>query len=154
MNKIGGYEVLNSKAVKKIMLRLKEQFCFEEQLNYAFLLSKKDKVFLINREIDLIKHDDFRVDALGLYFGKYYADGFRLSIEGAQLLSEKCGCGVISISKQLKHQWLKGQNIEVDTDHKFVILKSEGDTLGCAKVKEKVALNSVPSARTLKNVND
>ena len=154
MNKIGQYEVLNSKAVKKIMLALKEQFCFDEKLDYAFLKSKKDKVLIINKEVDLINHESLRVDALGLYFGKFYADGFRLSIEGAQLIGDKCGCNVLSVSREQKHQWLKGQDLLVSSDASFVIIKSEGDFLGCAKVKNGLAFNSVPSARTLKVVNE
>lgn len=154
MNKIGNYEVLNSKAVKQIMIALKNQFCFEEKLDYAFLLSKKDKILIINREVDLINHESFRIDALGMYFGKYYNDGFRLSIEGSQLIGPRCKCNVFDLNQRQKHSWLKGEDIELDMDNGFVILKSGTDFLGCAKVKNFSALNSVPSARTLKVVNE
>ena len=154
MNKVGQYEVLNSKAVKKIMVALREQFCFEGVLDYAFLRSKKDKVLIINKEVDLISHESLRVDALGLYFGKFYADGFRLSIEGAQLIGDRCGCNVFLVSKEQRHQWLKGQDLVLGVEDGFFILKYESDFLGCAKVKKGVALNSVPSARTLKVVNE
>ena len=154
MNKIGQFEILNSKSVKKIMQALDEQFGFKEKLDYAFLQSKKDKVLIINKEIDLIDHENLRVDAIGLYFGKYYNDGFRLSIEGTQLLGDMCKHNVIEISQEQKHAWLKGLDIEINQDNSFVILKSGEDYLGCAKVKNSYALNSVPKARTLKNVNE
>jgi NOL1/NOP2/fmu family ribosome biogenesis protein len=154
MNKIGQFEILNSKAVKKIMQDLKEQFEFEEKLNYAFLKNKKDKILIINKDVDEVGHEKLRIDALGLYFGKYYNDGFRLSIEGTQLIGSKCKKNIIEINQEQKHAWLKGEDLEINKDNSFVILKSDKDYLGCAKVKNGYALNSVPKARTLKNVNE
>ncbi len=154
LNTIGKYEVLNSKARKEIFKALDEQFCFSGSLDYAFLLSKKDKVLIINKDVDLINHESLRVDALGLYFGKFYSDGFRLSIEGSQLIGSSCMCNVVEISQEQKHSWLKGFDLEVSIKSGFIILKSGSDYLGCAKVKDFVAFNSVPKARTLKNVNE
>ena len=154
MNKIGQYEVLNSKAVKKIMVELKEQFCFDDKLDYSFLKSKKDKIFILNKEVDFLPHESLRIDALGLYFGKYYNDGFRLSIEGSQLIGPKCSCNVVVLSQEQKHAWFRGEDISLDMENGFVILKSGDDFLGCAKVKGFVALNSVPKARKLKTVNE
>lgn len=154
MNKIGQYEILNSKAVKNILFDLNEQFGFSKKLDYAFLKSKKDKILIINKDVDLIEHEKLHVDALGLYFGKYYNDGFRLSIEGAQLIGDFCLKNVVLLSKEQKHEWLKGNDISVNVFEGFIILKSGADYLGCAKVKNGLALNSVPKARTLKNVNE
>lgn len=154
MVSIGNYEVLNSKAVKNIVNSLKDQFCFSGELDYVFLVSKKDKVFILNRDVELLDYEFLRVDALGLYFGKYYNDGFRLSIEGSQLIGGSCGCNVVEISQELKHDWLRGSDLNLELPNCFVILKSGDDFLGCAKVKNGFALNSVPSARTLKVVNE
>ncbi len=154
MNKIGQFEILNSKAVKKIMQELNSQFGFEEKLDYAFLLSKKDKIMVINKTVDLLDHEKLRVDAIGLYFGKYYNDGFRLSIEGSQLIGPRCTHDVIDLDMDQKHAWFRGEDIELDNENGFVILKSGDDYLGCAKVKNFHALNSVPSARKLKTVNE
>ncbi|MFP4568230.1 MAG: methyltransferase RsmF C-terminal domain-like protein [Candidatus Woesearchaeota archaeon] len=154
MNKIGQFEILNSKAVKKIMQDLNKQFDYDEKLDYAFLKSKKDKIMIINKEVDLLEHEKLRVDTLGLYFGKYYNDGFRLSIEGTQIIGTKCKKNIIELTQTQKHAWLKGEDIPITKENGFVILKSGKDYLGCAKVKNGDALNSVPNARTLKNVNE
>lgn len=154
MNTIGQFEILNSKAVKKIMQALNDQFGFSEKLEYAFLQSKKDKIMIINKDVDLLDHESLRVDAVGMYFGKYYSDGFRLSIEGTQLIGSKCKFNVINLDSKQKHSWFKGEDIELNMDNCFVILKSDDDYIGCAKVKNSYAMNSVPSARTLKVVNE
>jgi len=151
---IGNYEVLNSKEVKKIIFSLKEHFCFEGELKYVFLQSKKDKIYVLNREVELIDYEELRVDALGLYFGKFYADGFRLSIEGTQLIGQDCKCNVFELSQFEKHEWLRGIDLKVNVENGFILLKSGTDFLGCAKVKNFIAFNSVPNARTLKVVNE
>lgn len=154
MTKIGTFEVLNSKAVKKILTMLQKQFCFNKKLDYVFLVNKKDKVYIINRDVELLEYEKLRVDSLGMYFGKYYKDGFRLSIEGTQLIGKECKCNVIEISKQLKHDWFKGIDLDLELSNCYILLKSKNDFLGCAKVKNGFALNSVPTARTLKVINE
>lgn len=156
MNKIGQFVILNSKAVKKIMQSLYDQFGFSEKLDYAFVQSKKDKIMIINKDVDLLDHEKLRVDAAGLYFGKYYNDGFRLSIEGTQLIGPMCSHNVIELDSKQKHAWFKGEDLQLDNDryNGFVILKAGEDYIGCAKVKNAFALNSVPSARKLKVVNE
>jgi NOL1/NOP2/fmu family ribosome biogenesis protein len=92
---------------------------------------------------------------MGLYFGKYYNDGFRLSIEGAQLIERKCKKNVIEISIEQKHDWLMGKDIPLEGhENSFVILKWKEDVLGCAKVKHEIAFNSIPNARKLHIVNE
>jgi len=154
MNKIGNYEILNSKTIKNIINLLKQQFCFKGNLEYVFLKSQKEKIYLINRNIELLDFQKLRIDALGLYFGKFYNDGFRLSIEGAQLIGKNCSCNIINLNQLQKHDWLKGIDISLNKENSFVILKSDDDFIGCAKVKNSIALNSVPSARRLKVVNE
>jgi NOL1/NOP2/fmu family ribosome biogenesis protein len=151
---IGNFEVLNSKAIKQIVKSLKDQFCFEGALDYVFLLSKKDKVFLLNRDVEVLDYECLRIDALGMYFGKYYKDGFRLSIEGTQLIGDMCKCNVVEVNQRTKHDWFKGIDLDVEMEHGFIIIKSDDDYIGCAKVKNNVAFNSIPSARTLKVVNE
>jgi len=151
---IGNFEVLNSKLSKQILFALKEQFCFDGELDYVFLKNKKEKIYVLNREIELIDYEKLFIDALGLYFGKFYSDGFRLSIEGSQLIGARCKCNVVELSQREKHDWLRGFDLNINVEYGFVLLKSGDDFLGCAKVKNFVAYNSVPSARTLKVVNE
>lgn len=148
-------EVLNSKEVKEIMKQLKEQFEFEDKLDYVFLRNNKEKVYITTREIDNIDLNSLRIDSIGLYFGKYYNDGFRLTIEGAQLIADKCKKNIVEISQEQKHDWMLGKDIPLEGhENSFVILKWKNDIVGCAKVKHETALNSIPSSRTLHVVNE
>lgn len=148
-------EVLNSKEIKNIYKQLNEQFGFDEKLDYVFLRNNKDKVYISTRDIEKIDISSLRVDSVGLYFGKYYNDGFRLSIEGSQLIACKCKKNIVELSTEQKHDWLMGKDIPLEgRENSFVILKWKKDILGCAKVKREAALNSIPSSRTLHVVNE
>ncbi|MGV8162640.1 MAG: hypothetical protein ACP5N2_04900 [Candidatus Nanoarchaeia archaeon] len=148
-------EILNSKEIKEIMKQLKDQFDLDEKLDFVFLRNNKEKVYVTTRSIENIDLNSLRIDSLGLYFGKYYNDGFRLTIEGAQLIADKCKKNVIEISQEQKHEWLLGKDIKIEGhENSFVILKWKNDILGCAKVKHENALNSIPTSRTLHTVNE
>jgi NOL1/NOP2/fmu family ribosome biogenesis protein len=126
-----------------------------EKLDYVFISNNREKVYITTRDIELIDLESLRIDSVGLYFGKYYTDGFRLSIEGSQLIADKCTKNVIDLTQEQKHEWLLGHDIKLKGhENSFVILKSKTDILGCAKVKHEFALNSIPSSRTLHTVNE
>jgi NOL1/NOP2/fmu family ribosome biogenesis protein len=147
--------VLNSKEIKNITKQLEEQFGIEEKPDYVFLQNNKDKVYITTRDIERIDLESIRIDSIGLYFGKFYSDGFRLTIEGAQLIGPLCKKNVVDVTLGQKHDWLLGKDIPLEVkENCFVILKWNNDYLGCAKVKNGIALNSVPSARTLHVVNE
>jgi NOL1/NOP2/fmu family ribosome biogenesis protein len=148
-------EVLNSKETKEITRHLREQFGFDGKLSFVFLRNNKERIYITTRNIENIDLKSLRIDSMGLYFAKIYSDGLRLTIEGTQLIGPKCRKNVVSISLGQKHDWLLGKDIPVGTkDNCFILLRWNNDYLGCAKVKNGVALNSVPSARTLHVVNE
>ncbi len=147
--------VLNSKEIKAITKQLEEQFGLVDKLDFVFLRNNKDRVYITTREIEKIDLASIRIDSVGLYFGKVYADGFRLTIEGAQLIGPLCKKNIVDVSLGQKHDWLVGKDLPLDVQENcFVILRWNNDYIGSAKVKNGVAFNSVPSARTLHVVNE
>ncbi len=147
-------EILNSKEIKKLMNLLDEQFGYQEKPDFAFLISNKEKFYIINKDIDNINYEKLRIDSAGLYIGKFLKDGFRLSIEGSQLFGPKCKKNILNINDYQKHDWLKGNDLEIEQKDGLYLLKWNEDFLGCAKIKENHALNSVPKARRLFVVNE
>lgn len=148
-------EVLNSRQVKEIMRMLEEQFGVKEKPGLGFLRSNKDKVYVINKDVDRINIKDFRVDSAGMYFGVYMKDGFRLSVEGSQFIGSMATKNVLELSLEQKHEWMKGNDISLNgVDNGFYIVKWKDDFLGCGKAKNSVLLNSVPKSRRLIIVNE
>ena len=79
---------LQNKEVKKILELINKQW--NAQLDwvkdYAFLLSTKDNLYIINREVDNIDFTKLNINAIGLYFAELKNGEIRLSIEGSQLV--------------------------------------------------------------------
>ena len=155
---------LNSKERKKILQALREQFGVTELPEIVFIQNAKDKVYVINRDIERIPYNSIYIDSLGLYFGSWHIDGFRLSMEGAQLMNERCKENVLTLTDEQKIMWLKGVDIPWEKTDKnyFVIVKHKNNILGCGKLRkpregkneETYIMNYVPKARRLVVVNE
>lgn len=154
--KIGpNLEVMNSKATKEIKHMLEEQFGIKNKFEFAFTKNAKDKIYVINRDVEKIRFDKLRIDSAGLYIGTIQPDGFRPSIEGTQMLGKLAKKNVVEISLEQKHEWMKGNNIDLPGENeRIVLLKWKNDFLGSGKIKNGVVLNSVPKARRLIVVNE
>ncbi|MDO8642810.1 MAG: hypothetical protein Q7R76_04480 [Candidatus Woesearchaeota archaeon] len=159
--------ILPSKQVKEIHEHLLRQWgcSFDDKKKYGYLLSRKEKIYLINRNVtstlDLDILISLRIDRMGMYFGEQVPGGLRLSIEGSQLVGPHATKNVLTISDTEKSLWLKGEPLEKHVDEQgFVIIACPAgdrtDFLGCGRVHadhEKVA-NFIPKTRTLLSSNE
>ncbi|MBU0666778.1 MAG: hypothetical protein ABIC91_00375 [Nanoarchaeota archaeon] len=148
-------KILNSKETKRILKHLEMQFGFCEKPHLVFMINSKDKIYVINRDVEKIDLSVLRIDCLGLYFGTVCIDGVRLSIEGSQIIGPKSNKNILKLSKQDFEKWLKGEDFEIDTKLSgFVLIKHEKDFIGCGKAKNGLLMNFVPKSRRLKVVNN
>ncbi|MFH0752538.1 MAG: hypothetical protein V1914_02965 [archaeon] len=141
--------ILNSKEIKRILKTLEEQFGKFDLRDYVFFMNNDSKVFLLSRKFAELDEKKVRVNNLGLYFGKEEVDGFRLTIEGAQLVNPKKN--VVNLTKDQVPCWMRGEDIEVG-DLKlygYVVVKHEDDIFGCGRFKEGRVLNSIPKSRRI-----
>lgn len=154
--KIGpNLEVMNSKATKEIMKMIYDQFGIIHKFEFAFTKNSKDKIYVINRDVERISFDKLRIDSAGLYIGTIQPDGFRPSIEGAQLLGKFATKNVIEITLEQKHDWMKGNDIDLPgEEERIVIVKWNNDFVGAGKIKNGKLLNAIPKSRRLIVVNE
>ncbi len=144
---------LTTKELKPILSLLKEQWGFSEKIEHAFILTDKERIFIVNREIGEIDFSKLRINSIGLYFGEYRNNELRLSIEGSQIVGTKATKNVVELNNDELKQWLRGEDLEKESDATgFVIIKHGNDYLGCGKIKESRLLNFVPKARRLMNI--
>lgn len=148
--------VLNSKDRKLIRQQLVDQFGITELFDdkVLFCFNKKERVYLANKELFDVQQDELRTNMFGLYIGTFMIDGFRLSIEGAQLLGPQATKNILSLSKDLRDAWLKGEELEASNhdDDCYLLLKYENDFLGVGKKKGERVLNYLPKSRKLKKI--
>src|SRR3989344_962301 len=105
---------LNNKQVKSIRAFLKEQYGFSEELDYQFLLSNKDNLYAINKDIEKIDLSDARVNSLGLYIGELRQGQLRMSMEGAQLIGPHAKKNILDIDQDQLRLWMKGEDVELN----------------------------------------
>lgn len=142
--------ILKRKEVKNVLGLLEAQFGFSGELEYAFLQNNEGKIYIVNKECLELDMAKLRVNSFGMYFGFLANDGFRLTIEGAQLIGKDCSKNVVDIGEEEMRKWLSGADIEYDGDKEgYLILRCGEDYLGSGKIKEKKILNFVGKARRL-----
>lgn len=143
------WKILASKEIKQIRRLLQEQWGFSGELEYAFLQSAKDNIYIISRDVAKVDWTKLRISSAGLYFGEL-KNGLRLSIEGSQLVGPHATKNVYDVTSEEAMRWLKGEELKTQATTKgYLIIKHGKDFLGCGAIKEGVILNFVPKIRRL-----
>ena len=146
-----GLKFLNSKEIKEIKKKLEAQYDFSGPLDYAFLISEKNKVYIVKKDIDAINLESMRINSFGIYFCEDYGDKLRLSIEGSQIIGPYAKKNVIELDKQSARLWLKGYDVDYPGNTSdYVIIKSGNDYMASAKHKDGKLLNHVPKERRIR----
>jgi len=144
-----------SKELKELFKLLEEQYgAIPPNLkDYAFV-KRKDKIYLITRDIERIPFENIRINSLGLYIIEHKHNQVRLSIEGAQLFGPHATKNVCEIDSAQMKKWICGKDLQLEGEYSgFVILKHGTDYVGSGKYKDGIITNFVPKARRLNEVH-
>ena len=143
-------KILNTREKKPYLAKIKEQWGCDFSTDLVWMVSKKDKLFLIKPSIASIDLTQLRIDSMGLYFGTINKGELRLSIEGSQMIGPIAKKNIVDLSKEEMHHWLHGEDLEKETESiGYVILKHEKDYLGCGRIVGKKILNFIPKSRRI-----
>lgn len=156
--------VLNTREKKKIIDGLKELYGFSGKIDDAILISSKQKLYLLTKDIANISKDEeheLRIDSAGLYIGRQETEGIRLSMEGSQLVGLHASKHILEIDEAHLEPWVKGEDFElseaekekIDGEEGFFIVKFDGDYMGCGQIKKGVVRSLVSKERRLKVLN-
>lgn len=145
------YAILNAKEKKAINEMFANQWGFVKKLDYVYILSRKNKLYFITRDLERLDTKNLRVNSLGVYIGEVlYDKELRLSVEGSQIIGAHATKNVVEITKDQMRSWLKGNDLDASLDsNAFVIIKHGDDFLGCGKAKDGRVLNFVPKTRRI-----
>jgi len=143
-------KILNKKKIKKILSMLEQQFGFKGKLDYAFLRSEKNRIYIVNTDLSKIDLEKLNINSLGLYFGTLAENKIRLSIEGSQLIGPKSNKNILDINDAELKTWFRGEHVD-DGDGlaDFVLLKHKDDFVGCGKAVQGKILNYVSKSRRI-----
>ena len=143
---------LNSKEIKKIKESFLTEFGYFWQEDYAYVLSEKERLSIINKDLVAMDLKQLRIDKIGLYVAEIKNNQVRLSKEGAQLLAQEAGNHKITLknthqlSAQEVQDYFKGLDLAKDlgAESKLIILQHHDNVIGCARYKDGKILNFLP----------
>ncbi|MFH1359132.1 MAG: hypothetical protein ABIH37_04540 [archaeon] len=146
---------LTSASKKKILNQLNQQYGIST-LPYLLLQFGKEKIrlysgLLSNQElIDLDKN--INIETIGLYSVNQPTnqDQIRLTLDGTQLFKSQITKNILEINNKQSDQWLRGSDLDIQTDNNFKILSNNNNFLGCGKSTGEKITNFIPKERRIK----
>ncbi len=144
-------KILASKEKKQFLALINKQWGSDFKPDYAFLLSEKEKMYVIHPDVSKVDLSLFRINSVGMYFAEHKRGELRLSIEGSQIIGPLATKNVLELSDEEAIEWLRGKDFEKKGDWSgFVIMKHNNDFLGTGKyTADGRILNFVPKSRRL-----
>ncbi|MBI3026931.1 hypothetical protein HYY70_02365 [Candidatus Woesearchaeota archaeon] len=141
-------KILNSKEIKEILMLIESQWGAKIKLDYGFLKSSKNRVFVVSKSISEIDVSKLRINSVGMYFCEIDGKGIRLSIEGSQIIGPKAAKNIAEINEEETKRWFKGEDLETKGNYSgFLIIKNKNDFLGSGKYANGRILNYVGKTR-------
>lgn len=151
-------KILSSRELKLINQAFSKSWDMDIRLadfGYAYLLSRKNKVYAVTKEIGQIELDELNIDTMGIYLFYWDKKTLRLSIEGSQIFGRFAKKNIIDLDKDQMKDWLRGLDISLclDDADSFHIIRYKDeyndDYLGSGKIKDDTLLNFIPKNRRI-----
>ena len=146
-------KIVRSTPKKKILQQLNEQFGI---LKLPFLIlrfgKEKFRAYSGNLSVEELNKLDaeLRIENIGLYFAKEQIDGIRLTFDGIQLFKDEITKNIIELDDKQADEWLRGNDLDIQTENAFKILKHNNEFIGCGKSTGERITNFVPKERRIK----
>ena len=146
-------KIIKSSEKKKILKQLNEQFGIKK-LPYLLLRFGKEKIraysgSLSTEELNILDKN-IRIENIGLYFAKQEKQEIRLTLDGVQILKPQITKNILEINDKQAKEWMRGDDLIIQTDKTFKILKNNNEFIGCGKSTGEKITNFVPKERRIK----
>jgi len=146
-------KIIKSSEKKKILAQLQEQYGIAK-LPYLLLRFGKEKIRLYSGNLSSeelnILDKNLRIENAGLYFSKQHQDKIRLSLDALHLLKNQITKNILELTDKQAEQWFKGEDLQIQTNRNFKILKNKEDIIGCGKSTGEKITNFMPKERRVK----
>lgn len=147
-------KLIYSSEKKYVLNKLNEQFGIEK-LPYLLIKFGEDKIRLYsgslsNEELNTLA-SELNIENIGLYFAKEEKDGIRLTLDGLQILKNQVTKNILELTDKQADDWLRGNDLDIQTKRGFIVLKNNNEFLGCGKSTGERIANFVPKERRIKN---
>lgn len=146
-------KIIKSNEKKKILQQLNEQFGIQK-MPHLLLRFGKEKIRAFSGNLssnELLTLDaNLRIEYAGVYTAKQQADGIRLTIDGLSLFKEQITKNILEVTDEQAQEWFKGQDLLIQLENTFKILKYKDELIGCGKSTGERIVNFMPKERRIK----
>ena len=137
---------------KKILSELKEKYGIKK-MPYLLVKFGKEKIRaysgnLSTEELRFLDRN-IRIENLGLYSFNV-GNEIRLTFDGVSLFRNQITKNILEINDKQAKEWLKGNDLLMEEQRGFKILKNKGEFIGCGKSTGEKITNFVPKERRIK----
>jgi len=147
-------QIIRAGEKKKIIEQLNEQFGIEK-VKHLLLRFGKEKIRAFSGNLssnELLTLDAYlRIESAGVYIAKQQEDGIRLTIDGISLFRNQITKNILELTNEQAQEWFKGQDLLIQIDKSFKILKYKDELIGCGKSTGERIVNFMPKERRIKN---
>lgn len=148
-------EILKRNKRIEIEKLLKKNYDIKIPFKYHLIKLGKEKIRIFSGNLkrqDLLRLNKIlTINYIGLYFAFFKSQNqeFRLGFDSAILFGKNSN-KFVELSNSEAEEWLKGRDIEKETEFKgYILIKYGTDILGCGKATGKKILNFVPKERRI-----
>ncbi len=92
-----------------------------------------------------------KIETAGLYFANESDGDLRLTLDGTQLFKEQILKNILNVDDKQAENWLKGNELYIETSPGFKVIKHNFEFIGCGKSTGKKISNFVPKERRVKD---
>ena len=153
---IGKMKVLSKGEIKDLERRIEKNYGSKVNLrDFLVLVNKKNKIWLVNKEVLNLDLSKLRINALGLGFGKLKRnEKIHLTIEGSQIVGKNATKNLVILDEKNAIKFMQGASVKPKEKinceyHNFVIVKRGKDILGSSLLLEDGLKNLIPKSRRL-----
>ncbi|KAA0011050.1 MAG: hypothetical protein FE041_04510 [Thermoplasmata archaeon] len=149
-------KILNEKEIRDIEKLIEKNYGCKINLGkYKVFKTGEEKIWIVEKGVDMELCKKLRCYAMGMYFGKLKRNNkIKLSMEGAMMIGKIAKKNVAVIDEGEGMKFIEGENVIASKligceQNNFVIIKMNEDILGVGILRENFIENLVPKARRI-----
>lgn len=148
------YKFIKSSEKRKIEAELEELYGIDSLPEYLLIEAGKKRIrafsgSLSKEEIMLLSRA-VKVELVGIYLISKKDEEARLNFDAVSLLKGKITKNVLEINEEQFQNWIRGQDLELETQRGTVVIKYKNDFIGVGKSNGEKVFNYIPKERKLK----
>lgn len=145
---------IKSSQKKEIVEKLKEIYGISE-LPYLLIESGKEKIRAFSGSLSKEEITEIskmaKIEVIGGYLMRQEGpDDLRLSFDAPLILKDQITKAIVEINEDQFNTWIRGNDLDLSAEKGNVILRYNGDFVGCGKSNGLKVFNYVPKDRRLR----